>query len=174
MDIHERISFVMNRENLSAKEFSEILGVQRSSISHLVSGRNKPSIDFLHRFIENFSKYNIVWLITGSGEALQTNPNVKLDVSTGNDGKSGTKIIQHTLFEQDDNEVINSVKDEKSITSETKNKETEIEHKKVEHTENNTVTNVNLSIKKEKIIERIIIFYNDGTFDSYSENKKND
>ncbi len=167
MDIHERISFVMNQENLTAKEFAEILDVQRSSISHLVSGRNKPSIDFLYKFIENFPKYNVVWLITGGGEILNTSSHEKSDKLTGSYNSGATKIIQHTLFEEEDkNETINNIIKEKNIDTETENREILIEEKDV-------ITNVNLATKS-KYIERVVIFYSDGTFDSYTENKKYD
>lgn len=174
MDIHERISFVMNQENLTAKEFAEILDVQRSSISHLVSGRNKPSIDFLYKFIESFPKYNVVWLITGVGEILNTSFHEKSDKSTGSYNSGATKIIQHTLFEEDNkNETIDNIIKEKNIDTETENREILIEEKDIKQEEKDVVTNVNLATKS-KYIERVVIFYSDGTFDSYTENKKYD
>lgn len=174
MDIHERISFVMNQENLTAKEFAEILDVQRSSISHLVSGRNKPSIDFLYKFIESFPKYNVVWLITGVGEILNTSFHEKSDKSTGSYSSGATKIIQHTLFEEDDKiETIDNIIKERNIDTKTENKEIVIEEKDIKQEEKDVVTNVNLATKC-KYIERVVIFYSDGTFDSYTENKKYD
>ncbi|HOP03746.1 MAG TPA: helix-turn-helix transcriptional regulator [Tenuifilaceae bacterium] len=72
----ERLQKIMSVENLSSAKFAEIIGVQRSSVSHFLSGRNNPSYDVITSIIENFPKINPDWLITGKGDmyrkAIQT------------------------------------------------------------------------------------------------------
>lgn len=64
----ERIQKLLAAEHLTAPQLAERLGVQRSAISHILLGRNKPSFDMLQRFASQFPNLNIGWLITGHGE----------------------------------------------------------------------------------------------------------
>ena len=50
--------------------FADEIDVQRSSISHILSGRNKPSLEFLHKLFSTYPKLNTDWLIMGSGDML--------------------------------------------------------------------------------------------------------
>ena len=46
--------------------------MQRSGISHILSGRNKPSLDFVLKVIEAYPDLNESWLLKGEGEMLKT------------------------------------------------------------------------------------------------------
>ncbi|WP_245553867.1 helix-turn-helix domain-containing protein [Cytophaga aurantiaca] len=61
----------MKNYELTASEFADKIDVQRSSMSHLVSGRNKPSLDFIQKILNNFSDLNPTWLIMGTGPMKQ-------------------------------------------------------------------------------------------------------
>jgi len=61
----DRFKLLLNQLQLSPAEFADRIGVQRSSISHILSGRNKPSIDFLEKILLVFPEIDISWLITG-------------------------------------------------------------------------------------------------------------
>ena len=65
MSIQERLQMVMKMNNLSAAAFADRIGVQRSSISHIMSGRNKPSLDFIQKTLKSFPRVNGDWLVTG-------------------------------------------------------------------------------------------------------------
>lgn len=65
MSIQERLKMVMKMNNLSAAAFADRIGVQRSSISHIMSGRNKPSLDFIQKTLKSFPRVNGDWLVTG-------------------------------------------------------------------------------------------------------------
>ena len=173
MDVHERINFIMTTERMSAKDFAEILGVQRSSISHLISGRNKPSIDFLEKFISAFPKYNPVWLISGKGEMKLESSTPKQEENKSNSTKTVQKVVQHTLFEQDD------------LSNLAKNTNIEPIHCGTEPTsvlnikeQDSVRTTASLDQKSEAIgqkkpsINKIVFFYDDGTFETYSEKPK--
>lgn len=71
--INERIEKVISLSGLSNSEFADRIEVPRSSISHLLSGRNKPSLDFLMKIKAEFPKYHWDWLIYGSGEMEEQN-----------------------------------------------------------------------------------------------------
>lgn len=66
MSIAERIAQIQKSEGQSASSFADILGVQRSGLSHIYSGRNKPSIDFIQKLLLAFPAYNAAWVINGT------------------------------------------------------------------------------------------------------------
>ena len=67
-EIVHRIQKIMNENELSASSFADRIGVQRSSISHILSGRNKPSLDFLAKIEDNFEEVSFSWLLKGDGK----------------------------------------------------------------------------------------------------------
>lgn len=67
IEFAERLKTVMDYYNLSATALAESIGVQRSSISHLLSGRNKPSLDFVLKVLKEYSEVELYWLLNGKG-----------------------------------------------------------------------------------------------------------
>ena len=61
----DRFKLILEQLKLSPSEFADRIGVQRSNISHVLSGRNKPGIDFLEKMLNAFPAIDIGWLITG-------------------------------------------------------------------------------------------------------------
>jgi transcriptional regulator with XRE-family HTH domain len=57
----------MQDQNLSSSAMAGVLGVQPSTISHILSGRNKPGFDFLVNFLENWPQVDPEWLLLGRG-----------------------------------------------------------------------------------------------------------
>jgi len=70
-DIHTRLLSIIKDKSLNAAQFADEIGVQRSSISHILSGRNKPSIDFLEKLITRYKDIDIQWLLSGSTSQSQ-------------------------------------------------------------------------------------------------------
>ena len=66
-DFIKRLEIILEFYGLSASVFADKMGVQRSGLSHLMSGRNKPSLDFVMKIIENFSDVDFYWLLNGEG-----------------------------------------------------------------------------------------------------------
>jgi len=66
--IASRLQVIFEREGISASIFADKIGVQRSAISHILSGRNKPGFDLLQKIIAKFPTINTEWLITGLGD----------------------------------------------------------------------------------------------------------
>ncbi len=64
-DIISRIQQIMKSNELSSAQFAEKLGVQRSGISHILSGRNKPSLDLISKIHFKFDSVSIQWLLFG-------------------------------------------------------------------------------------------------------------
>ena len=65
--MHSRLKNWMDLEGLKSSEFAENIGVNRATISHILSGRNKPSIDFFEKLLHVYPSLNSNWLITGIG-----------------------------------------------------------------------------------------------------------
>jgi len=76
----DRIEKLLAAEQLTSAKFADTIGVQRSSVSHILSGRNKPSLDFITKILETFTSINPDWLLMGKGKMY--------------------KKEEHTLFEQ--------------------------------------------------------------------------
>jgi transcriptional regulator with XRE-family HTH domain len=65
--MEERLLQLLQSEGINPTKFAERIGVQRSSISHILSGRNKPSYDFIVKILEKFPNLNPDWLLRGKG-----------------------------------------------------------------------------------------------------------
>jgi transcriptional regulator with XRE-family HTH domain len=65
MLIQERLQLILKMHSITPSSFADKLGVQRSNVSHVLSGRNKPSLDFLEKIVTHFPRVNAHWLITG-------------------------------------------------------------------------------------------------------------
>jgi transcriptional regulator with XRE-family HTH domain len=116
-DFAIRLQEIIDFYGESASSFAEKVGVQRSSISHILSGRNKPSLDFILKILSAYPEIELYWLLNGKGtfpaKELPKEESKKIDVPS--------PIQTQLKFES---------------------------------------TN-------EKTIERIVIFYSDGTFKNF-------
>lgn len=81
---------IIHSHHLTNASFADKIGVQRSSVSHILNGRNKPSLDFIQRIIANFPRVDAHWLISGQtkevSEYQQKELNVNHSVSNFNPG----------------------------------------------------------------------------------------
>ena len=104
MDIKDRVQKILKASGLSASEFSKKLNIQRSRLSHILSGRNKPTLEIIVRINKNFPKYTLDWLINGLEPSLpdpvtSQDKNI-LDKKISNDSKK--KINKIILFYDDE------------------------------------------------------------------------
>lgn len=65
MEISQRIKMIIESHRLTAGAFADKIGVQRSNVSHVLSGRNKPSFEFLEKIVLAFPRVSADWLLTG-------------------------------------------------------------------------------------------------------------
>lgn len=108
MLIQERLQLVLKMHNLTPSSFADQIGVQRSNISHVLNGRNKPSLDFLEKILLNFPRVNAHWLVTGETpkeqvtEALTEEPQNKSEMLEMNKlSHPGGSIIKIVTFYSD-------------------------------------------------------------------------
>jgi len=63
MDLSEKIKLILSRKNISPSIFADEIGVQRSSISHILAGRNKPSLDIVQKIVRRFPELGLNWIL---------------------------------------------------------------------------------------------------------------
>ena len=65
MLIQDRIQLIIKANKESPSSFADKVGIKRSNLSHVLSGRNNPSLDFLAKVISTYPNVNASWLLTG-------------------------------------------------------------------------------------------------------------
>lgn len=86
----KRLQEIIEFYGESASSFANKIGVQRSSISHILSGRNKPSLEFVLKILTSYPEVELYWLLNGKGkfpsssaqQSIQTITNPKQDLAT--------------------------------------------------------------------------------------------
>ena len=73
-----RLGKVIQFYGLSASSFAEKIGVQRSSISHILSSRNKPSLEFIMKVLSSFPEVDLYWLLNGKGTFPKLEEKIKV------------------------------------------------------------------------------------------------
>lgn len=97
---------VIQSHGLTAGEFADKIGVQRSNISHILNGRNKPGFEFLEKVVSNFPRVQAHWLLTGVNKAEEKMENSLLSpkhVVTEQSVKSEAKSVTRIVTFYDDN-----------------------------------------------------------------------
>lgn len=145
--MQERFKQLLDEKGLTATKFAAVIKVNASAMSHILNGRSKPGFDVLDKIAQAFPDVNLNWLISGKGTPLNTlakTPHPEI-------------AVQRSLFEEE----------EKKEQVEPGNKET-------------ITTPPSPSVAAEvaaaiiqtpatKKIKRIILFFNDGSFEDYSK-----
>jgi len=139
-DFIKRLEAILEYYSLTASLFADKLGVQRSGLSHLMSGRNKPSLDFVMKIVENFPEVDLYWLLNGVGEFPKNN---------GNNMRPDVIDEPHPFPAHEHKEKIIG-----DLFSQT------------EEATQSATPKFGVSSSGRQI-ERIVVFYNDGTFKDY-------
>lgn len=161
-DFIKRLEIILDYYGLSASSFADKIGVQRSSLSHLLSGRNKPSLDLILKIVNEFPEVDLYWIVNGNGNfpksefkkddvtAMSTTPLPSSTIDTILDESNNP--TQTDLFSSQDSfeekKRINEIPRE--VFSNTRN---------LEHTIHDSE------------IDQIVIFYRDGTFKIYKNQR---
>ena len=85
-ELSERLQIIIDLKELQPSKFADEISVQRSSMSHIIAGRNKPSLDFLQKVVQRFPDVNINWILSGVGEPIfaekKEKPENDVEIST--------------------------------------------------------------------------------------------
>lgn len=165
MEINERISIIMEHYNMTPSEFAEKLDVQRSSISHITSGRNKPSLEFITKVKNNFPGIGWDWLINNVGPMIVPNgEKIKEDAEP----KRVPLPDLFTLIEDEDfgKNVPNKILEEKLKAPKIDNFDT-VQEKEILK-DSQRLENISKPKQlNQKIVKRVILFFEDGSFESF-------
>jgi transcriptional regulator with XRE-family HTH domain len=130
LDFTKRLKEIFEYYDLSASSFADQIDVGRASISHILSGRNKPSLDFVMKVVSNFKEVELYWLLNGKG---------------------------HFPFSKDNK---NSISAKEEFVDDIKPEEPKT-------TEPLLNDNSNQVSHSKKEIQKVIICYTDGSFESF-------
>ena len=132
--MREKLLKLMKSEKLSSSRLAEMLEIQPSSISHILSGRNKPSYDFILKFLRTFPNINPDWLLMGKGKIYRNGENDQNNQNEDNTPQLSINFEENQEFYEESDEA----------------------------------TEIKIIEKK---INRITLFYNDGSFQEFYPNK---
>ena len=142
--IKDRLAHILRAKNLTATQFAEMMQIQPSNVSHLLSGRNKPSLDFLIKLKSIFPEYSFDWIILGKKPITNSEPNIQLSKELFDN----VEEVRYT---------------DNSMSEDINNNHNDYEHKTSDNNETNTSEN---SFTKE--LKQIIYVYDDQTFEILS------
>ncbi|TAI48719.1 helix-turn-helix transcriptional regulator [Flagellimonas allohymeniacidonis] len=121
-----RLKRLLEHYDLTVSAFADSIGVQRSSMSHILNGRNRPSLDFIMKVVQTFPEVNLYWLLNGKGSF--PSDSAEMESPTPN------------------------ISEPSNLQQEKKQR-------------------LSLPLKDAKEVLRVVLFYSDGTFESFETKK---
>ncbi|MBQ6045877.1 MAG: helix-turn-helix transcriptional regulator [Bacteroidales bacterium] len=146
--MNRRLQQFLSAENISQAQFADSIEVARASVSHVLAGRNKPGYDFIRSISEHYPKLNLEWLISGRGKMYKQDSPSSLQTSVQPvEETAGDTLFGEGLFgsQELENEPVAQEQGSHSAPL-------------------STTAATNTPESKERSITRIIVFYDDNTF----------
>jgi hypothetical protein len=150
----------MESKQLTPSAFADKLQLGRAVISHILNGRNNPSLDVVTRIWSKMDYFNPDWLITGTGQMYKPEDN------------KGTTTHQPTVTQKQPDLFSQNNTSPSNIRREPEDCKEII----VEQPQNISGDPVEDGVIYPKLperkISRIIIYYTDNTFETFDSNNK--
>jgi transcriptional regulator with XRE-family HTH domain len=143
MDLSDKIKQILTTKNISPSHFADEIGIQRSSMSHILAGRNKPSLDIVQKIIKRFPDLGVAWILDDENLPV-THPEDPL-LARSEQTQKKTPEAKYPDFQ------------EKTMRP----SRPETEERNSNHMSVKPETTI------EKKVDRVMIFYTDGTFQEY-------
>lgn len=143
----DRIIQVMEHEGLVSSKFAEAIGIQRSAMSHILSGRNNPSLDVLTKILEHFTYVDPDWLLFGKGSMMRISNPLEPD------------LFSNTAENCSVDRSASENRTDFGVSMPQNMQQTPVIEKVV------------CQEKPSKIVSKIMIFYSDNTFDTFVPEK---
>lgn len=147
-DFIKRLEIILDYYNINASAFADKIGVQRSSLSHLLSGRNKPSLDFILKILDVYPEVDLYWILTGKG-SFPKNSDVEKPIENKN-------LFEEISKDNTPSPIENSTNSSNLFSEEINKNKSDSEN------EENISSVKNKSISND--VEKIVFFYKNGTF----------
>ncbi|HCS87929.1 MAG TPA: hypothetical protein DIW30_05890 [Bacteroidales bacterium] len=156
LDEKDRLATLIQQENVSAKQFAEEVGIQPGTVSNILNGRNKPSLEVMQKVLKRYPQVSSDWLISGeepmyrkkddSQQALlfdiptrtQVGPKYSATIPKGDSETAVASIEQNPMSQRSDSNLLFTA----------------------QHTQNT------------KKIQKIVVFFDDGTFEEFSHQEE--
>lgn len=135
-----RINLILRAKNITARQFAEEIGIQPSGMSHILSGRNNPSLEFLTKVIRRYPEIDANWLLLGRG-AMYTS--------------QSAATVTPTLPSTSDDEPVPVNEESETELWEESNEELELPDDEVKHSPTG------------RRIVKMVVLYDDHTFAEY-------
>jgi transcriptional regulator with XRE-family HTH domain len=188
--MNERLIKLMEYLEYTPSVFADEIGVIRSSISHIMSGRNKPGVELLQRVLKRFPEVSAEWLLAGIGpmfkEGARTivNPATQHEIAhtahTAQKSAEQTSLLGYIESIQQPAD-ITKMQDPRPVehtepvktngTSQTKTPLTSVRETKVPEQPQAEAREVAIempaTLKKEKTITRILVYFSDKTYQEF-------
>ena len=149
----DRIGLFIKTENKTAVQFAKEIGVQPSAVSHILSGRNNPSLDFILRMLNKYDYLSTDWLLFGKGDMYKV------------------KVNEPTLFDVTPYEVGNNLTDEEGFEDNIIENDSDnlVDDDSQIIDNHNDISNSSSTNPSKSDIEKIVWFYSDNTFSVFSK-----
>ena len=195
--MRERIKQIIEREGMSQSQFADFIGVNRPTLSHVIAGRNNPSMEIVLKIHQKFPKINILWLLDGIGsyerdavadyapgtltedlhvDDIQATPQWNTD---GSNGEPHATITSPSAMPTTENDISmrfyqgelfaeNPIFAAESTAAAKKRKEMPFQMPSKAPYISDTQTDFGRKNLQRKIVE-IKIFYDDGTYETFKQ-----
>ena len=150
--MREKLLKLMKSEKLSSSRLAEMLEIQPSSISHILSGRNKPSFDFLVKILRRFPTLNPDWLLLNAEQMYRSSDNLEQRLGNTNHKESQS---QHNATPSADQ------------LSSSREQSTEQPKENSTNRPMQNIGNLPVQSKPNADIERVIVLYSDKSFEAF-------
>lgn len=152
LDEKDRLATVIQHENVSAKQFAEEVGIQPGTVSNILNGRNKPSLEVMQKVLKRYPQLSSDWLISGEEPMYRkkndSQPTLLFDIPT----EMPIDSEHATYTPKGDSETKNAPTDN-NVNPQRSNPNLPFI---TQHTQNG------------KRIQKIVVFFDDGTFEEYT------
>lgn len=136
-----RLQQLLSAENLTQAEFADRIGVARASVSHILAGRNRPSFEVIQKISDSFPAVSLDWLINGNGRMYRQESAQNAD-------------YQAKSLEPQDLGAEPALSEEPTAGSPAASR----------NTLSDTLVQTRQKPKQQRIISKVVVFFNDGTF----------
>ena len=161
----DRIKQIMEYYQLAPASFAEQIGINRSNLTHLFSGRNQPSLDLAKKILHSYPEIKTEWLIMGVGTMMRSNEEKELNIKIQNEKKNYIEQNEPDLFSIEPTRV----KSETLLPPPLSPSETFFVESPIAHPNkvSEQICDSREVDKTEVVVTKIVFFYSDNSFEFF-------
>jgi len=160
MDERDKIEKIMQTENMNSAQFAMEIGIQGSTLSHILNGRNKPSLDVLKKILNRFRTVNPEWLILNIGTMYRQEKQSQAPTLFDTELPTDEKSEDYTQKILPKNDIAKDTFQHKTVNS--------IEPEPYRLPEVQQPIQIQAEVQS-KSVKKIIVYYSDNTFQEFEE-----